>query len=135
MPRLSAWFVRTSLIYLAIGFTLGAFLLANKGLRLYPQAWTLLPAHIEMLLMGWFVQLAIGVAFWILPRLSGAQPRGNERLTRFAFWLINIGIGMVVIDAFVSAPGLLLAARLVELVGVLVFILVAWKRVKSFSSK
>jgi heme/copper-type cytochrome/quinol oxidase subunit 1 len=132
MPRLSSWFVRASLIYLALGFTLGALLLANKGLEFYPLIWKLLPIHIELLMMGWFVQLAVGVAFWILPRLSGPTPRGNERLVRLAFWLINIGIGMVILEAVTSLPGLLLLGRLAEFGGVIAFVVGSWKRVKTF---
>ena len=134
MPRLSSWFVHTSLIYLAFGFTLGAILLVNKGLAFLPQVWKLLPIHIEMLLMGWFVQLAAGVAYWILPRLSGERPRGDVRLTWLAFWLINLGIGLVILETLIPQPGILLFARLVELGGVLAFIISTWERVKSFAS-
>jgi heme/copper-type cytochrome/quinol oxidase subunit 1 len=135
MPRLSSWFVRASLVYLALGFTLGALLLTNKGLDFSPWLWKLLPIHIEILIMGWFVQLAVGVAFWILPRLSGASPRGNERLVWLAFWLINIGIGVVVLEALTSLPWLLLIGRLVEFGGVIAFVIGLWKRVKAFGRK
>lgn len=134
MPRLSSWFVRTSLIYLVVGFTLGALLLANKGLVFYPTVWKLLPIHSEILLVGWFVQLAIGVAFWILPRLSGATPRGNERLVWLSFWLINLGIGMVTFAAIIPLSWTLLLGRLAELGGVVAFVAGSWKRVKTFGS-
>lgn len=132
MPRLSAFFVRASLIYLSIGFTLGAVLLANKGLLLSPLIWKLLPIHSEVLLIGWLVQLAVGVAYWILPRLSGAEPRGNPTLAWLAFWLINLGIGLVILEAIISFQGLVLAGRLIELIGVLAFVICSWKRVKTF---
>lgn len=122
MPRLSTWFVRASLIYLALGFSFGALLLVNKGLEFYPSIWKLLPIHTEMLMMGWFVQLAVGVAFWILPRLSGPTPRGNERLVELGFWLINIGIGMVILEVVTPLSWLLLLGSLVEFGGVLAFV-------------
>ena len=62
MPRLSVWFVRASLIYLLVGFTFGALMLAEKGIPYYPPIFNLLPIHIELLLIGWLVQLAMGVA-------------------------------------------------------------------------
>lgn len=68
MPRLSQWLIRTALIYLLLGFTLGALLLTHKGIPLHPALWSWLPTHIEFLLMGWIAQLTMGVAFWILPR-------------------------------------------------------------------
>ncbi|NOZ73444.1 MAG: hypothetical protein GXP38_16340 [Chloroflexi bacterium] len=67
MPRLSTWFVRASLIYLALGVTLGGLLLAEKGIPFYPALWIALPVHMEFLLIGWMVQLAMGMAYWILP--------------------------------------------------------------------
>ena len=134
MPRLSSWFVRSSLLYLALGFTLGAVLLANKGLDLNPSIWQLLPIHIEILLVGWFVQLAMGVAFWILPRLSGPYPRGNQALAWSAFWLINLGMALAVLHAATSVSGLLLAGRLAEFCGVSAFITSTWRRVKPFNT-
>ncbi len=134
MPLLSTRFIRISLVYLALGFTLGAVLMANKALAFYPLTWRLLPIHIEVLLMGWFVQLAVGVAYWILPRLSGPQPRGNERLVWLSFWMVNLGIWLIIIEAIAPLQALSLAGRLVELGGVAVFILGSWKRVRSFSS-
>jgi hypothetical protein len=55
-------------------------MLANEGLAFYPPLVRVLPIHIEMLLVGWFFQLALGVAFWILPRLQQGPPRGDEAL-------------------------------------------------------
>jgi hypothetical protein len=52
MPRLSIYFIRASLIYLPLGFTFGALLLAKKGLMLSPEIWVLLPIHIEFDLVG-----------------------------------------------------------------------------------
>lgn len=34
----------------------------------------LVPVHVELLLVGWLVQLALGVAYWILPRAAGRRP-------------------------------------------------------------
>lgn len=133
MPRLSMLFVRLSLIYLVLGFTLGAVLLINKALAFYPLTWSLLPIHIEVLMMGWFVQLAAGVAFWILPRISGPAPRGNEQLVWLSFWLVNLGIGLVIGEAIFSIPPLLLSGRLLELAGVLAFVAGSWNRVKGFA--
>jgi len=92
LPRLSAWFIRASLVYLLAGFTLGAILLASNGLDALQVAWVVLPAHIEFLRAGWIVQLALGTAYWILPRLLKGPARGSPRLGWVAFWLFNLGI-------------------------------------------
>jgi heme/copper-type cytochrome/quinol oxidase subunit 1 len=133
MPQLSRNFVRFSLAYLATGFSLGALLLINKGMQISPPTWRLLPIHAEVLLMGWFVQLALGVAYWILPRLAGDEPRGSVRFAWSAFWLVNLGIILVSLGSLVSSPPLVLAGRLVELLGVVAFVACSWRRVKPFA--
>ena len=50
MPRLTVWMVRTSLLQLGIGFTVGMLMLFNKGVPFDPSIWRLLPIHIEMVL-------------------------------------------------------------------------------------
>ena len=69
MPLLSRWMVKLALLNLDLGFTLGGLLLANKGIPLHPTLWLLLPAHQEFLITGWMLNLAMEVAFWILPAL------------------------------------------------------------------
>ena len=131
MPRFSVWSIRAALLYLAAGFTLGALLLANKGIPFYPRLWSLLPAHIEFLLLGWIVQLVIGMAFWILPRFRQAPKRGNENLAWLSLGLLNLGIWLAgAVPVFWSAAWLPIAGRAAEVFAALVFCLYAWPRVK-----
>ena len=135
MPRLSVYFIRASLIYLLLGFTFGALILANKGLIIVPSIWILLPIHIEFDLIGWLVQLAMGVAFWILPRFSKGPIRGNERLSWSAFILINAGILLVVSDGLLETngltPRLTLIGRVFEAVALVLFAVGNWRRIKA----
>ena len=132
MPRLSQWMVRTAFIYLLLGITVGSLLLIHKGISLHPALWGWLPAHIEWLLMGWIVQLTMGVAFWILPRYWTKPRRPRERYALVAYLLLNAGIWLVVAaTALRAGRDVLLAGRVVELVAVLFFALHAWKRIVS----
>jgi hypothetical protein len=133
MPRLSCWFIRASLAYLAAGFTLGALLLAYKGLPFLPALWLILPAHMEFLLIGWIVQLALGMAFWILPRFGQGEPRGNERLIGLSFALLNLGILLVSVQVIISLSFLPVIGRLFEIAAVALFISGSWKRIKPFA--
>jgi hypothetical protein len=130
MPRPSLWFVRFSFIYLFLGFTFGGLILANKGFPFAPLIWNLLPAHMEFLLLGWMVQLAMGVAYWILPRFRSDPPRGNVNVVWSALALLNLGIMMVAIQPFVGATWPASAGRVLEISSVLLFVLVSWQRVK-----
>lgn len=132
MPRLSQWIIRTAFIYLLLGFTFGALLLTHKGIPLHPALWGWLPAHVEFLLIGWIVQLTMGVAFWILPRYWNPPRRPNEIYAQIAFILLNLGIWVVVAGTtFRAGRWVLLAGRVVEVGAVVFFALHAWKRIVS----
>ena len=139
MPRLSQLMIRTALLWLAIGFSVGGLVLLNKGVPLLPWLWTLRSAHIHMLLVGWTVQLACGVAFWILPRLDARGTRGDERLVWGCYAALNGGVVLGALHdplaALVFWPGW---AVLPPLMGLLyglaaaLFVRHAWPRVVSF---
>jgi cbb3-type cytochrome oxidase subunit 1 len=135
MPRLSAWAIRASLIYMILGFTFGGLMLWNKGIPLDPLLWRFLPLHIDFLLFGWVLQLIIGVAFWILPRFSRGTQRGNIKMAWFAFLMLNTGIWLVSLAGLGLPNGLtqsaILAGRLAEAAAVLAFTFHAWPRVKA----
>ena len=135
MPSLSCWCIRASLVHLAAGFTLGALLLFHKGVPWYPAAWQLLPPHIEFLLLGWTLQLAMGVAFWILPRDLHRPGRGNEALAWVAFALINAGVLMAGLGWMLGAQPLFpFLGRLAEAAAAVAFALHAWLRIKPLSA-
>ncbi|MFZ0546408.1 MAG: hypothetical protein WAM60_13270 [Candidatus Promineifilaceae bacterium] len=136
MPSLSRWMVRAAFIYLLLGFTIGALLLANKGVPLHPAMWGWLPTHIEFLLMGWVVQLTMGVAFWVLPRYREKPARPRESFAQIAFILLNLGIWLVAAGTtFRLGGGALLAGRVAEFGAVVTFGFHAWARIVSREGK
>jgi hypothetical protein len=128
MPRLSVWFVRAALLYLLAGFLIGAMILAQKGIPYYPVIWNLFPLHMEFLLVGWFVQLAMGVIFWIVPRFSRRPMRGNETIVWASFGLINAGLLIGILQYWV--PLSLLLGRILETGAGITFTIGLWRRVK-----
>lgn len=131
MPRLSCWLIRTALVYLLLGFTLGGLMLWHKGLPIHPAVWLLLPAHMEFLLLGWTVQLVMGVAYWTLPR-AGTKRR-KSILVWFSYGLLNAGVCLVALSGFAPATALIhLTGRLMEAGAVTAFAIHAWGRVKPF---
>jgi cbb3-type cytochrome oxidase subunit 1 len=84
--------IRAALVHLGIGFLLGGLMLFNKGVPFDAALWRLLPIHIELLLFGWTLQLAMGTAFWIAPRFSTPPRFGRVWLAAAAFALLNAGV-------------------------------------------
>lgn len=131
MPRLSVWAVRLALLYLLLGISFGALMLANKGVPFAPWIWSLLPAHIDILLFGFVIQLAMGVAFWILPRYRTGSQRGNENTVWAAIALLNIGIWIAAGVSWSNLPGVFSAlSRLLEGTAAGLFAWQVWRRIR-----
>ena len=134
MPPLSAWMVRVALLSLGVGFTIGAWMLTAKAVPFDPLYRRLIAPHIELLLFGWTLQLAVGVAIWILPRFEQPPKYGRIRLAWAGFALLNLGIAAVVFGSHLGGPShpLALAGHLIELIAVVLFAVFLWPRVKPF---
>ncbi|MBK9941464.1 MAG: hypothetical protein IPP13_07575 [Kouleothrix sp.] len=137
MPRLSQLMVRTALVWLALGYSFGGLVLFTKGVSLLPWLWVLRTAHIHALLVGWTVQLACGVAFWILPRLDASGSRGDERPVWGCYAALNSGVVLAVLHSVLS--GVMVISRWLPLVVGLCYLATAalffrhaWPRIVPF---
>jgi hypothetical protein len=87
----------------------------------------------ELLLVGWMVQLALAIGYWILPRRAG-EGRGNERLAWGSLLLLNAGVLSVGLGSVLAAPAfVLIAGRTAELLAALGFAAHAWPRVRGYA--
>jgi hypothetical protein len=132
VPLPTIWLVRAALVHLLIGTALGALLLVTKadlGPPWVARAW---PLHGEMMLLGWMVQLAMGVAYWILPKHAQQPVRGRAAPVVAAALLINAGVMGAGLGPALGRADLMVAGRLAELAAVLLFAGNAWPRIKEF---
>jgi hypothetical protein len=79
------------------------------------------PVHMEFMLIGWFAQPAMGVAFWILPR-------GNVNLAWISFMLINAGL--IIGASQLWFPPAILIGHVLEIGAAIIFAISLWRRVK-----
>lgn len=130
MPALTRIAVRSALIYLVLGFTFGGLLLSNKGVPFAPELWRLRPAHIEFLFVGWMVQLALGVAHWIVPRFRGGD-FGRTELGWLALGLLNAGILLAGLGPLLGlGSGGQALGRVLEAAAALSYATYIWPRVR-----
>lgn len=139
MTRYSKWAVRISLIYLVIGFSIGAVMLSDKGFTIYPPVVKLLPVHIEFLMFGWFVHLIFGVAYWMFPRFTpketGLRPRGFVRAAWVALVVLNLGLIVFAFGQLAHATTWFrFVGRSLELAAIVAFFVNIWPRVKPMKS-
>lgn len=128
MPRLSVWAVRTALIYLVVGSTVGALMLGAKAGILSITLLRLIPSHQELLLLGWLLQLAFGVGYWILPRVEGTRPRPALAVAGLA--CLNVGVLAAAIGWIVDRNQVVVLGRLLELTAAVTFLGHLWLRIR-----
>lgn len=132
MPRLSVWLIRSALLYLIASALLGGWLLAAKDGSVTPGLATI-PDHAAMALLGWVMQLTLGVAYWMLPKFSAGPARGPAWPAWTGFVAINAGIPMVVAGG--GAGPLATAGLALVLAGVLFVVATLAARIKPFGSR
>ncbi len=137
MPRLTRYFIKTALLYLALALVLGLLLAARAALDLPAEFAALSPVFFHVFMVGWAAQLIFGMLFWMLPKYSKERPRGNETLAWLAYILINIGLvlrmfvePLTALQAEWGLGWLLAVSAVLQLIGGWAFILNAWPRVK-----
>lgn len=128
MTPLARLLVRSALVALVAAALLGAALSAGV-----PGARRLLPLHQELATVGFLVQLALGVATWMLPRPLGAgHERRDPALGRLAWSLLVAGVVAAGLAGSGALPGAcLVAGRLAEAAALVLLALALLPRVRA----
>ncbi len=137
MPRLTRWYLRSSLIYLVVALFIGLILAARPILGLPPSVANLRSAFFHLFVVGWITQLIFGVVYWMFPKYSSEAPYRSVTLAWVTFIFLNIGLlARAVIEPalnMIAAPiwGQLLAlSALLHLIAGVTFAINSWSRVK-----
>jgi hypothetical protein len=98
MDPISVKMARAALIWLAIGFVFGALMLSDASIPGNWRAW-FAPTHGHILFVGWFLQFAVGIAYWLLPRQrTDERPFGYQETVAFlGFLVLNTALVLRVI--------------------------------------
>lgn len=138
MDRLNTIMVRASFAWLMAGVVLGGLMLIDRAI---PGAWRrwLQPTHGPLLVVGWFLQFALGIAYWLLPRRrTPDRPLGyDERLAFWAVAALNLGLLLRTLAEPAERAGgngnwtmpILIASAALQVGAIAVFILQLWPRV------
>jgi hypothetical protein len=136
MPFVPRLFIRTALAWFAFGMLWAAFIMLLKVTDRPELKHAFITAHTHILLVGFFLNAILGVAFWMFPRPT--DRRMNEPLAVLAYALLNLGLVMRVAfewaweehgtDALGVALG---TAGVMQALGALLFLVVIWPRVRA----
>lgn len=105
-------FLKASLVWLALGVTLGVAMAAHPPWTVYRAA------HLHMLLLGFVTMMIYGVAYHVIPRFAGF-PLHSRRAAAWHCWLSNAGLALMVIGFAARLQSAVLAAWVLSIGGVL----------------
>jgi cbb3-type cytochrome oxidase subunit 1 len=91
-------FLKASLVWLALGVTLGVAMGAHPAWSIYRTA------HLHMLLLGFVGGMIFGVAYHVIPRFVGS-PLRSARGAAVHWWLANAGVAIMVVGFVLRAQG------------------------------
>ena len=128
MPTLVIWYVRAAIVHFVLALIAGLLLVLPTPIP------SLRPVYFHLLMVGWVTQLIMGVAYWMFPRHTKENPRGNETLGWATFVLLNLGmllrlIGEPIVGQAIAGP-LLIASAVAQMLAGVLFVVNIWPRVK-----
>lgn len=124
--------MRASLIWLALGVTLGVAMAARPAWRVFRTA------HLHMNLTGFVTMMIFGVAYYVVPRFFG-RALHDRRLALGQWWLSNVGLGGMVAGFMMQAyaiPGwtvFLVTGGVLQAVGAYAFVYNIWRTIGAAS--
>jgi hypothetical protein len=143
MPTLTRWFIKSGVIYLALGLGMNLFFSLPHYSYLAPD-FTLV--YIHFLTIGWLTQTIIGVSWWLFPRPSvqakdsshrSSALNGIEILGWFIFIFLNLGLCLRAfgepLQALNPAPVwdlFLIFSALFLWLGSILFVFLIWGRIR-----
>jgi hypothetical protein len=140
MPQTVRWFIRTSAMYLVLTFLAGAIFLYHNWLSgPVPRVWVIV--HLHAGLVGWLVNIVIGVALWMFPLNKEAFPETAGRYTlplaRTCYFGLNLGLAVRLITEPIFwytqnrlVGGLMALSGIPQLIAVAIFLYIVWMRVR-----
>jgi hypothetical protein len=140
MTSISRAAVQAAICWLLVGAGLGGYGLIASVVELPYDRGAVLPAHVEVMLFGWLVQMVLGVAWWMLPRrledrgsaAAGEDGRGRTAPVVLAFAALNAGLALSVLAHASGSVSLAAAGRVVALVAVARVVAAMAVRVRPF---
>ncbi|WP_340102490.1 hypothetical protein [Rhodohalobacter sp. 8-1] len=134
MPPVTRWFIKSGMIWFALGVTL-AFVAEFPGVQ---GSALLLPVYWHMLVIGWITQVIMGVSIWMFPRKKRNRKKEQSLLATGAFFLLNGGLLVrflsepflpLVTDSAV-VPIVVIVSGIMQVVAIILFIGEIWPRVQ-----
>ncbi len=140
-------YLKTAVAFLAIGLTIGGWLIARRELAGAAPDPYLVSAHTHALFVGFVMMMIMGVALWLFPRPDKADAQYDPRLAAIAYWILTAGtagrVGGEVMRSslfnmnmsFLWLRLAIVAAGFLQAIGIAVFFFTMWTRIRPVGSQ
>ena len=134
-------YIKTAIGFLAVGLAIGVWMLVRRELYgIYATPFES-SAHTHALLVGFMMEMILGVALWLFPRPVKGNVRYSPRVAEAAYWFITVGTAARVagelerpaVSAIALRWGIVLAG-LAQTTGLLLFFYTMWPRIRAVGS-
>ncbi len=134
-------FIKTGIVFLLIGLTLGVYMLIRRELTgSWPHPY-LVSAHTHAVLVGFVMFMILGVALWLFPRPHRDDVRYRPALIEASYWLLLLGTsGRFVAEVthvwldMNFLRWLVIAGGISQAAGLGVFMWTMWSRIRPVDS-
>lgn len=130
MSRYEVLLIRAGLVYLVLTGVLGVLFFMTPTLAVAFRT-----THIHLGVLGFFLSMVMGVAYWLMPRPGGVR---QERSEAWTFYLLNSGLVLRTIAEPLQRLGgpdwlgeVSIGAGVLLLSAIVVFVVAMWARVKT----
>lgn len=138
MPKITRFFVKTSLIYFVFSLFLGLAMAGGTFLPLPSFLTSILPTYLHTFMVGWITQMIFGVSIWMFPSPDSGGRYGKASVTWSIYWTLNVGLilriigepGQHVFQQTVLMNWFLVLSGLFQWVSSLLYVYHIWGRVK-----
>ena len=137
MNALVRRFIKTALIFLAIGLITGAYMLLRRELcGIWPLQY-MVSAHTHVVFVGFVMFMILGVALWLFPKPLRNDSRYRTGLIETVYWLLLTGTLLRFLGelakAYYNMPlltWLVVLAGLTQVMSLLLYVWTMWYRIR-----
>ena len=141
MTSLVRRFLKTAILFLAVGLGIGGWMMVRRELWGELASSYVVSAHTHAVFVGFVMLMILGVALWMFPRPQAGDGRYQPALVETAYWLLTVGTAGRILGELlrsshdsVALRGAVLATGLAQIAGVAVFFFTMWTRIRPVGS-
>lgn len=135
-------YIKTAVVFLAVGLAIGGWLIIRRELGGRPPSEYGVSAHTHAIFVGFVMMMILGVALWLFPRPEKSDTRYKPVLAEAAYWLLTVGTGVRVAGELLRASSDARALRWIVVIagfsqigGLAVFFYTMWPRIRGVGSR